>query len=957
MAKNRFVKTYSNYVLKSLHQSTSIGNIYERDWMTISDLNSYAPGSLPSYGLNGFKMVVDDSVNLKKRHHYGSWLKNGSSEFWTNDDLGEGSEDIPTYGLTIKPNSTSILDYACFGSATKMIESSIMGIIDFFPAELYLTEEKVVINGQTYYFVDNPFGIEMDNHMVNSDRENLLRVFSKSYDDYWFIDEKGNTSGITWEYMNLVADVCTKEGDELSIVELTLSSGEDTSKLLLYYMFFNGKKTLFHNGVYINCHIRPKNKQIKKFFNSLDAFQKVILNRKTNYTAIIETPSETDKGSVVFKKPYTWPQSSYGDWNLDVSSTVYANYVNSLLSIGEFYDRYYTDNIWRAMTHEAIINFDWTLKKQNAEGDITEFDDPNPKRVQAFLQVAGRQFDDLKQYIDGIANANAVTYNQNANNPDDLLNDMLSNYGWDVKTVLGYDINRYISRPLYPSHVDGYTAQDANFEFFRRLLLNSNAILSAKGTKRSVEMVASLFGYSSKEFLEKAYHETERDGKLKMLTWGQLTEDEKNRKLAYSYDMSEYVYVVEPKEALKDLDAVKQINKDKLTYDYDNSDEYQGLPLAEVIVGEEQAYLIPWFRRDKTYDADIYFESKGGWGLSRSKEVHLNDYPVTAITSEGEFQIFDESVKNLKFVNTILDLTNVVGELPKVNDIYYVYDISNKNAYNWGSGVEERMSHYFILKDSGYYNVLGVVEDESEETNYGWKNISENELENASSEDAKRVYYLESVIETNGGNNPHFGHNAYDNGYTYKKFYENIFSGAEEEDSFMYYSNQDLSVYGFNFENAQQKDNVKTWYFTDVHALNNIGETDTRLVELIEKGDYEYEVYTGITSVGIGNYVRETEIEPINYEQDFVDAENGLIKEHLLDDEAAANSIINSKSFCIEFMPNLSSPGSMYDFITNGIMHYVKQVIPSTTILHYNVPLNDIDINCYHKTYLNTVKI
>jgi hypothetical protein len=87
-------------------------------------------------------------------------------------------------------------------------------------------------------------------------------------------------------------------------------------------------------------------------------------------------------------------------------------------------------------------------------------------------------------------------------------------------------------------------------------------------------------------------------------------------------------------------------------------------------------------------------------------------------------------------------------------------------------------------------------------------------------------------------------------------------------------------------------------------------------------------------------------MEPYNME------ENGE-----LNDEAAANSIINTKQFYIEFVPDVSSPEGMYDFIENSIMHYVKQVIPSTTILKYYVPMRDMDVNCYHRTYLQSVII
>ena len=76
MANQRYIKTYSNYTLKQLHRTTTIGNIYERDFMTISDLNTYVPGSEPTYGLGNFKMVVDSTIGLKKKYRYGNWLKN-----------------------------------------------------------------------------------------------------------------------------------------------------------------------------------------------------------------------------------------------------------------------------------------------------------------------------------------------------------------------------------------------------------------------------------------------------------------------------------------------------------------------------------------------------------------------------------------------------------------------------------------------------------------------------------------------------------------------------------------------------------------------------------------------------------------------------------------------------------------------------------------------------------------
>ena len=340
MARNRFIKTHSNYVIKELHQVTNIGNIYERDFMTISDLNSYAPGSLPAYGLNGFKMVVNDSISLKKKHHFGNWLKNDAcgikTMYWSMQCMEDTDVD-DNNEIVLKPNLNSVLDFACYGSTSKMIESSVKNIINTYPAELYLTDIKVDVNGTKLFLVDNPFNIEMDKFLLIDEKvDNPLRIFSESYKDYVFYDENETTGRISWDVTFLNQNPCRREYDELSMIDLGYPFGEEMPKVLLYYYIFNGKKVLFHDGSYTNARISPNNKVIKNFFNNLDFFEKVLLNKKTNYTAILETPKETAKGNVMYRKPYTWPKTKFGSWNIDVSSSAFLAYFDSLLNIGDF---------------------------------------------------------------------------------------------------------------------------------------------------------------------------------------------------------------------------------------------------------------------------------------------------------------------------------------------------------------------------------------------------------------------------------------------------------------------------------------------------------------------------------------------------------------------------------------------------------------------------------------------
>lgn len=1113
MARNRYIKTYSNYVLKDMHQSTNIGNIYERNFMTIADLNDYPTGSLPSYGLGNFKMIIDDGVSYKKRHRYGSWLKNEScgrvSDYWSLgclDDENSTTIDTPT----LKSNLNSILDYAYFGSATKMVESALVNIANKFPGEIYLREDFIEMDGKNLYLVDNPFNIEFDTFIFDDINVlNPLRIFSKAYENYVIYDTSGLVGSLTWDRNILTNDVCHDNGECLSTVNLG-TPFDSQRTVLLYYYVYQGKKTLFHDGTFSGGSIRPTGKVINKFFNELNDFEKLILNKKTNYTALLETPKETEKGNIAYKKPYTWPKTDFGTWNIDINSERYVEYAESLLDISDFYDSYFTNNLWSSLTHEAIVNFDWTLVKTDG-GLEEEFSSPDSQRMKAFIEVTGRNFDELKRYIDGIANVNRVTYDESNNNPDIYLVDALMNYGWDVKSPVSSLLNKYMTKALYPGHVDGYTVQDANNEFYRRLLLNSRAIIAAKGTKRAIEMVLSLFGYYSLNFVEHAFHSVKRNDKYVTLPWSKLNEDEKKEILRNVYDITEYVYVADENSKgfnQEYVSKVSYINSLKGNYDEYNSDAYQGLPIREVVTTAEEPirgmgivngvldtniiigyknvdknYLIPWFDRTKEYDADIYFESKGGWGLTHSKTNTILDYGDVYYETNNDFKVYDESVKYLKFKENVADLLNGVGESPKLNEVYYVYDISGAKNYDWGILGDEptqTLSHYFILKSEEHSDVLGVLRDEHgwvrvDDTTgvyidsdgnivdretlmghplypninwtelpikyYGWKNVSEEELIEGKSNDAQRIFYMEGITENNLGNNPHVGYGKYDDGESYKVAFEDIFKSARENDEFDYVSDSDLTFYRMDsngntsfydfftqdsteatriYQEAYAKnpnigpailtaltevpntlyrhtngiyyhfikvngrfykwienvidfnettpiftlnkmiDNTKSWYFTDFSE-----ESELRLLK--ENDDYAYnDIGTETPSIGLYSSVRDydnktrSDMGDSNFANElFSSLQYDIIHPYnmeggLPDDEAAANSIVNSKSLFIEFIPDLQAPISTYEFIDDFAMHYAKQVIPSTTLLKYKVPMTGLDVFCSCRTYLQS---
>ena len=1025
MANQRYIKTYSNYTLKQLHRTTTIGNIYERDFMTISDLNTYVPGSEPTYGLGNFKMAVDNTIGLKKKYRYGNWLKNTDcpdSHYWTTSCLTQDTEDAEVLPPIVNRSQyTSLLDFACYGSAVELVKGGIRGIIKNFPAAIGLTKNVYGVNG--YYIASNPFGINVSGGYSAKKPENELRLLSSNIAKYVIEDTKGNTWPISWTKIFDINNPCVKEYDKLSEVSLgkpfysediisdwdvmmeddkkailTAIEADEAnaqlawadlpenirlsilayknpnnpngSELRLINFVFQGENRLAYTGDFAGWTIHPIASEVNAFYRNLDDFQRFLLDKRTNNSVILDTPEETEEGIQTYRKTYTWGKSLDCSWNLDVESQQYKDYVNALLDIATIYDEYYSDNMWRAMTHEAIVKYDWTLTLTSIDGGTEELVAPRSQGIAAYIHTAGRLFDDLKRYIDGIGKSATISFNSANLTPKESLVAILTNWNWDIQGINTNGKSYWMTSPLYSVDSCGYNEEQANNEFYRRLALASRAILSAKGTKRSIEMILALFGYHSYDYTRNSLHTVIRNGNEVILKWNQLSSEEKGNILKNVYDISEYVYVAKEDSSCFTegyTDVVKGLNQSKLNYDVADSDELQGLPVREVesilADGTVKNYLIPWYDKDKKIDGNVYFESKGGWGAQPVKKTVSIDDNEHIVESNGNFIAYDETVKYLKFYDTIPMLTSISFEDFNINDICYVYDLSDYATYNWGldtGEIQPTMSHYFILKSDNPFSLGFIKKDGNGNKIYGWKNISEEELTEGTSDDAKRVHYLEGIVESNTGNNPHCGFGQYDDGSAYKTAFKDLFKFARDNDLFMTMNDDEIpkeNEIGFNVE--KEIDNIKCWYFTDTTS-------NKRLKSLTENEDGTYTSSDdSIPEVGIGNFLRLDKSRGYDGEEGdlFDNTTYGLMEPVNMedisnpDDEAAANSIINTKQLYIEFQPDMTAPLSMYDFINNVVMHYVKQVIPATTILKYNVPPTGIDTICYKSTYLQSALI
>ena len=217
MAKKKLFKSKGNFTIKRLHQSGSYGNIYERDYTTITNTSAIPSGQIPIYASPSFKLSIRGNINKQKKYRYSNWVNNPqscngiNSNTWT---LGcMPAPNIKDSKIVLKPSKTQLTDYVCYGSAYELIKASISDIISKFPAELYFSNTTLNDIGildldslsydselykkrelyRNYCIVENPFAIDIIQTVIpENSKVSSLRYFCETQYDYTIIDNNGN---------------------------------------------------------------------------------------------------------------------------------------------------------------------------------------------------------------------------------------------------------------------------------------------------------------------------------------------------------------------------------------------------------------------------------------------------------------------------------------------------------------------------------------------------------------------------------------------------------------------------------------------------------------------------------------------------------------------------------------------------------------------------------------------
>lgn len=239
----------------------------------------------------------------------------------------------------------------------------------------------------------------------------------------------------------------------------------------------------------LSYHMMPISDEINTFFLQLTDFEKVLLNNLTSpvYTSKFSAPLYVE-GTIVFtEKSFTWPTTD--GYNIDIDTYDYRTYIETLLTMTSEFDSYKTDLVSRRFVSESIQEYDTV-------GDGTDI---YGKKIKKLLRIYGREFDEVKKYIDGISFANVVTYDKLDNTSDELIKVIAKNLGFDffLTTTNGsFNLLEQLEtggEPVFSGYSRNLSAKELDIELWRRLVINAWWLYKSKGTRKVIEFFFKLF--------------------------------------------------------------------------------------------------------------------------------------------------------------------------------------------------------------------------------------------------------------------------------------------------------------------------------------------------------------------------------------------------------------------------------------------------------------------------------
>jgi len=370
--------------------------------------------------------------------------------------------------------------YIRYGSTKELLRVSIENIIAEFPSSLFLSYQtdtsKVysvfnydydVVNDRATFdipvnAIHNTFGLVVNEGNEQLPQNNILRNLNLSYNNY-----------VIWR-----SDV--PDDNSHQVIGFT---GVSNASPFIHVIVVGDPFPEMTSGAttqeFIDYHMKPMPLYFNKFFEDLSQLEKYMVSDKVSlgYRMVFKKAFISEDGTVTYSnQSVTWTTSD--GYNVDISGAQYTKLLTDLGDIGDDYDKFKTDTITRMLVPQSLLQYDTT----------------QDEKMSKLLRVYGRNFDTIKVYVDALAYVNTFTYDKKNNAPDAVVKSFANTLGWDVTTLVTDDDLLNSVFATTSMNKDDVTPPEVDIELWRRIIINTNYLFKAKGTRHALKAMFLMVG-------------------------------------------------------------------------------------------------------------------------------------------------------------------------------------------------------------------------------------------------------------------------------------------------------------------------------------------------------------------------------------------------------------------------------------------------------------------------------
>lgn len=396
------------------------------------------------------------------------------SSFSTLENMGVNDFNPKIYTSVqnneLRPIPSDPYSYSYFGSFYTEVARSINNIIDTFPYAVLAFDNY---NGNTIYDYTETL------NLTTGEKTSNFKIPANVLINQGFVIF--NSASTVGNQISLMTQT-----NKFEIQFSGASSANTQSFLISSYSFTGGTngvleftlKGSLKNSVddswfssdtsTFPLYIRPSTKRMTEYKMQQSRLERQLLN-----VALLDIPDVDDEYSN-FRYNIPWPRTIDG-FNPDITGDSFEVYKENILLLAGNVDTDKTDIMIKTIIPDNYLDFD-------TENQV----------YRKLTSSYAKQFDEIKQFIDNIAYAHTINYNNEESVPEKFLVKFSNLLGWKLSGSFSeIDLFEYLANDENPEE---NSFAYYNVEIWRRILININWLYKKKGTRDAIQFLFKLMG-------------------------------------------------------------------------------------------------------------------------------------------------------------------------------------------------------------------------------------------------------------------------------------------------------------------------------------------------------------------------------------------------------------------------------------------------------------------------------